>query len=290
MATDEIHAQPIDPSRRALGTGSVRVHVVQTGRLVGNRTFLRGEGWSSLLRRREDVEFPVYSYILEQPDGLVAIDAGMTARVRVRRLQRRFVPSPVIEPHEEIGPQLRARGLRPEDVRRVVVTHLDWDHMGGIAHFPNAEVLVHRPEYAFASSFGGRQRYQPRLWPGDLAPTLYDLRPEPYGPFPASAPLPGSGDARLVPIPGHSIGQVGLIVPTDGGALFFTGDHLLRQDWFLEDYPAGRLVQLGVFFRRQAIETSRRIRRLTHELPTVLLPAHDADAPARLAAMAPCPR
>jgi len=114
----------------------VRVHVIQTGRLVGNETVMRGEGWSSLLRRRKPYEFPVYSFILEHPEGHMAIDTGLTARVRVPAWQRRMsVPSPRIEAGEEIGPQMRAKGLKPEDVRRVVLTHLDWDHTGGLEYF-----------------------------------------------------------------------------------------------------------------------------------------------------------
>jgi len=266
----------------------MRVHVVQTGSLVGNKTFMRGESWSTLLRRRENYEFPVYSYLVEQPDGLIAIDTGLSARVRVSRAQQRFVPRPVIAPEDEIGPQMRAQGLNPEDVQRVIVTHLDWDHVGGLAHFPNAEILVHRPEYEFASTFMGKLRYEPKLWPSHFDPTLYDLDPHPHGPFPASKALTGSGDIRLVPIPGHSIAQVGVLIPTDDVVLFFGADHVLRQDWFVEDYAEGRLVGLGLLGNPElAVETSRRIQRFAAEVPTVLLPAHDAGAPARLAAREP---
>lgn len=37
-------------------------------------------------------------------------------------------------------------------------------------------------------------------------------------------------------------------------------------------------------FRKLAAETSRRMHRFIQEVPTVLLPSHDADAPRRLAA------
>jgi N-acyl homoserine lactone hydrolase len=264
---------------------SVRVHPIQTGRLVGNKTFLRGRGWSSLLRRREPVEFPVYSYIVEHPEGHIAIDTGLGAAVRVPRAQRRFVPCPIVGPTDEIGLQMRAKGLRAADVTTVVLTHLDWDHAGGVSAFPNAKVLVHRPEYEFASSALGRMRYQPRFWPPDFEPTLYDLDPEPHGPFPESKTLTADGGIRLVPLPGHSIAQVGAIVQSNGCALLLAADHMLRQDWFVEDYRAGHLLGLGIFFPKLARETSRRIHRFAQDAPTVLLPAHDADAPARLAAM-----
>jgi N-acyl homoserine lactone hydrolase len=266
---------------------NVHVHPLQTGRLVGNETFLRGSGWSALLRRREPVDFPVLSYVIEHPDGHIAIDTGLASAVRVPRTQRRFVPRPIAGPEDEIALQMRARGLRAADVKTVVLTHLDWDHAGGIAAFPNARVLVHRPEYEFASSLMGRMRYQPRMWPPDFEPALYDLDPDPCGPFPESKTLTADGAIRLVPLPGHSIGQVGAVVQSNGHALLLAADHVLRQDWFVEDLRAGRLLGLGMFFPKLARETSRRIHRFARGTPTVLLPAHDSDAPARLATMQP---
>jgi hypothetical protein len=43
----------------------------------------------------------------------------------------------------------------------------------------------------------------------------------------------------------------------------------------------------ALFFPKLAAETSRRIHRFLEEVPTVFIPSHDADAPARLAAMHP---
>lgn len=265
----------------------MKVHVIQTGRNIGNETLMRNARWSSHFRRRKPYEFPVFSFIIEHPEGLIGIDTGSTTRVRVSRVQHRLMsvpPLPVIEPGEEIDSQMGAKGLRTEDVRRVVLTHLDWDHAGGIEHFPDAEILVHRPEHEYATSkLMGKWRYQTKLWPEWFDPTLYDLGPEPYGPFPASKPLTEDGDVRLVPIPGHTIGQVGVIVQADGHALFFAADHVLRQDWFVENYAAGDLLGLA-FFPKLAPETSRRIHRLAEETPTVFLPSHDDETPARLAA------
>lgn len=268
-------------------TATARIHVVETGRLVGNETFMRGERWSSLLRPRRNVEFPVYSFVIEHPDGPIAIDTGVGAQARSPRPlhQRRFVPDPI--KRRAIGPAMRATGFDPADVRRVVITHLDWDHAGGLAHFPNAEILVHRPEHESASTRAGRWRYEPRLWPESFRPTVFDLDPDPYGPFPASKALTDDGSVRIVPLPGHSVGQIGVIVRSGNVRLLLVADHILRQDWFVEDYASGRLLGLGIFNAADARETSRRIRELADSAPTVLVPSHDDEVPARLAAMEP---
>jgi N-acyl homoserine lactone hydrolase len=262
----------------------VRVHAIQTGRLVGNETVIRARGRSAIFRRRRPYKFPVLSFLLEHHEGAILIDTGLTTRVEVPRgLGRIGAPTPIIEPGEELEPRMRGQGLAPEDVRRVVLTHLDWDHTGGLGSVPDAEILVHRPELEFASKLFGRLRYQPKLWPSSVDFTVFDLDPEPYGPFPASKMLTEAGDVRLVPIPGHSIGQIGVIVETDGPALFFAADHVLRQDWFVEDYAAGNLLGVGaIFFPKQAVETSRRVQAFLERTPAVLLPSHDAESPARL--------
>ncbi len=266
----------------------IAVHVIQTGRLVGNETFLRGERWTSLARRRKDVTFPAYSFVVEHAEGLIAIDTGASGLVRSPRpmLQRRFVPRPVFE--QGIGARMRAAGLRPEEVGRVVLTHLDWDHAGGLADLPGAEVLVHRPEWEFAQTLRGKQRYEPKLWPEGFAPNVYDLDPEPFGPFPTSRPITADGAVRIVPIPGHTVGQVGVVVRTGELSLLFCADHALRQDWFLDDLAEGRMLGLGIWNPELAVETSGRIRRFIRDVPTVLVPSHDDEAPDRLAALEPC--
>src|SRR5690349_16999987 len=94
------------------------VHVFGTGSLAANATFLRGEGFASLLRRAETVEFPALAYVLEHPDGLVVIDTGHGAHVTAPRRLRGFPPAPV--PGRELGLQMRERGLDPGDVHTVL--------------------------------------------------------------------------------------------------------------------------------------------------------------------------
>jgi N-acyl homoserine lactone hydrolase len=268
----------------------MRVHVIQTGRLTGNERVMRAESWRAAFRRPARYEFPAFCFLLEHPEGLIAVDTGLTSAVRVPLLQRLLsVPLPSIEPDEEVGPGLSALGIDAGDVRTVVLTHLDWDHTGGLRYFPAAKVLVHRPEWEFGKKLRGRLRYQPKLWPEAFEPIVYDLDPEPYGPFPNSKAVTEAGDVRVVPIPGHSFGQVGVIVESGDETLFFVADHLLRQDWFLEDYAAGNLMGAGgaLFFPKLAVETSRRVHALLEQKRVVLLPSHDAEMPARLEAREP---
>lgn len=252
------------------------VHAIQAGTLTGNRAFLRSSSVLGLLAPSRPVEFPVLAYAIEHPDGLVLVDTGMDVPPpRVQRSLRRIAPEPSIAPGQDIASGLRGRGLDPGAVTTVVVTHLDWDHVGGVGAFPRARVLVHRLEMAFAGTRLGRMRVQPERWPESFAPELVDLDGPPLGPFAASRTVVDG--ISLVPLPGHSPGQAGVVVEDDGPPLLLCADHVLSLEWFEE----GRA--LGQFMPRVTRDTSARVERFVREWSAVLLPAHDAGAPARLA-------
>jgi N-acyl homoserine lactone hydrolase len=223
--------------------------------------------------------------VVEHDDGHIVIDTGMTHSLVDRvmassRVLRRGLDVSV-EPDDEIGPQMRARGLRPEDVRLVLPTHLHFDHAGGIEHFPNAEVLVHRTEWETRTNWLEKMAYSwdcqdEECWPASREPALYDLAPQPYGPFEHSLALTDQGDVVALPTPGHTKGHVAIAVRTPDLTLLFAGDHLLRQSFYVAD--ACRDKRTPNFYARLTADTNRRLRRFVDQFPTLVLPSHDTEA------------
>jgi glyoxylase-like metal-dependent hydrolase (beta-lactamase superfamily II) len=197
---------------------------------------------------------------------------------------RRFFEA-ICEPDDEIGPQMRKAGLRPEDVRWVTPTHVDADHAGGVGHSPNATVLVHRTEWEHRNDVAYRWRCQPKTWPAWIAPSLYDLADVPYGPFERSLPLTDREDVVAVPTPGHSHGHVAIVIRTNGMHAMFGGDHILRQSWYAADMARG--VHPMNIYPRLTADTNRRLRAFVDQFPTLLLPSHDAEAAQNIAAWEP---
>src|SRR5919197_697554 len=98
------------------------------------------------------VELLSHCLLLEtQAHGLVLVDTGVGVdEVRApRRLGALFGPvmqiSAANEPMTALR-QLEARGFRHDDVRHLVLTHLDFDHAGGLPDFPHPKVHVHAKE------------------------------------------------------------------------------------------------------------------------------------------------
>lgn len=272
----------------------MRVHVVEVGWMQWPEGWFRSRTWAhvllSVLRGLGGPadRIPILAYVVEHDDGHIVIDTGSThalaRRMRATPAVRRTM-GVYVEPNDEIGPQMRARGLRPEDVRLVLPTHLHVDHSGGVGHFPDAEVLVHRTEWEHRRKtiFGYDWRIQEeeQSWPPSLEPELYDLAPEPYGPFDRSLTLTDQGDVVVLPTPGHTEGHVAIAVRTTDLTLLFTGDHVMRQSWYAADLSRG--MPPVNFMAKLTDDTNRRLQRFVERFPTLLLPSHDAEAVHNLA-------
>lgn len=125
----------------------------------------------------------------------------------------------------------------------------------------------------------GRLRgYPNNRFPTWFEPTLVDLTPLPFGPFQQSLALTAAGDVVLVPIPGHTPGQMGVVVQESGHRVFLAGDASYSQDLMLEEVVDG--VSGDDTIARATLAT---VHRFVTEAPTVYVVAHDPDSAARLA-------
>jgi N-acyl homoserine lactone hydrolase len=270
----------------------MRIHAIQTGIVAIKRRQLQGHGrggmrlLNTLLDHEWTEPLPIYAWLIEHPEGIIVIDTGETARVSQPGYFPRWHPYYQytvrfsVRPDQEIGPQLQALGLRADDVRWVLLTHLHTDHAGGLHHFPKAEILVSRKEYEFATSFSGRiSGYLVQRWPAWFKPRLIDFDRAPVGPFPESFAVTQAGDVLLVSTTGHSIGHQSVIFRDQNLSFFFAGDTSYTQLLMLDQVIDGVAPDESA-----ALRTLDRIKRFVLETSTVYLPSHDPEAAARLAA------
>jgi N-acyl homoserine lactone hydrolase len=284
------------PTQRVLQrAGALNVHAISTGttKITQNWRIARTTGPLRLAYTLLDNRFtdwlPIYCYVIEHPEGLIVVDTGIPANANdpiyfppyMRLVQRaaRFR----ITAGQEIGPQMRALGLRPEDVRWVVLTHLHQDHEGGLHYFRNAEVVIARAEWEAARGWKGRLAgYLNYRWPYWLAPSLIDFDTIPRGAFPRSYQLTRRGGVHLVPTPGHSAGHLSVLIEESTHVLCIAGDASYAQDLLIADTIDG----IGPDPLAQRA-THRRIMQFAAERPTVYVPSHEWDAARRLATREP---
>ena len=178
---------------------------------------------------------PCAAQLVETSDGLVLIDTGYgTQDVRQPhpRLSRSFraLLNIRFRMHETALSQIEAMGYSARDVRHIVLTHLDFDHAGGLEDFPEARVHVMEAEKDAAErkrrGFIARRRYRPAQWD-----EVRDWRTYAEGGgdgwfgFDAVRQLDGlPPEILMVPLPGHTWGHAGIAVQTNGGWVLNAGD------------------------------------------------------------------
>jgi N-acyl homoserine lactone hydrolase len=269
----------------------VKIHAIQTGTVAVKTRQVEGVGsgirrqLNMFLDREWTDPLPIYAFAIEHPEGVIVVDTGETARVSDPGYFPRWHPyfrlgvREWVQPEDEIGPQLERLGIAPADVARVVLTHLHTDHAGGLDHFPDSEVLVSRTELETASGLRGRiGGYPNNRWPDGFDPTAIDLPQVPYGPFSESMTLTEAGDVTIVPLPGHTRGQIGVVVEDGDRAILLAGDSSYTEELMVRGVVDGPAPD-----DKAAHLTHHRIRELAAATPTVYLVAHDPDTAARLA-------
>ena len=153
--------------------------------------------------------------------------------------------------------RLRAAGLAPEDVERVVLTHAHWDHCQNVDCFPNAEVLLHQDELEYTAAPNPLDWATP-AWTVDV------LRRSRIMAVRDGDEL--ESGVRVLATPGHSPGSMSLLVQTPEGMIGLVGDALPSRA------AAGMLAPRLIFWDEEAARRSAR--RIVDACRTIY-PGHD---------------
>ncbi|HEX8375270.1 MAG TPA: MBL fold metallo-hydrolase [Geminicoccaceae bacterium] len=203
-------------------------------------------------RQSPDLRRLVCHCLLIETDahGLVLVDTGLGLR-DVREPRTRLSPfflyanNIKLREEETAVRQVERLGFKAADVRHIVLTHLDFDHAGGIEDFPGAAVHVLAAELDAARNrrqgFIARNRYRPRQWDGNVAwrPREIAADGEPWFGFDAVRGLDGlPPEILLVPLVGHTWGHAGVAVSGPGGWLLHAGDAYFYQDELNDTAPS----------------------------------------------------
>jgi glyoxylase-like metal-dependent hydrolase (beta-lactamase superfamily II) len=169
--------------------------------------------------------------LVETDNSLVLVDTGYGTHDcdnPARIGPSRFIFRPVLDRNESALRQVQRLGFAAEDVRHIVVTHFDMDHIGGISDFPEALIHATAAEVLGAVRTPSLQE-KARYRPAQMAhgPKLVEHAPdgEKWRGFAAAKELTEiSPGIVLVSLPGHSRGHACIAVDAGNRWVLHCGD------------------------------------------------------------------
>jgi N-acyl homoserine lactone hydrolase len=149
--------------------------------------------------------------------------------------------------------RMKKLGIDPTSIDTIVLSHVHWDSAANADLFPNAEIVLHQRELAYADAVDRHDD----LTPGYAGRTLRRLKLRPV-----TGEIDIAAGARLIELPGHTPGSIGLLV----------GNELLAGDAVsaAADAAAGR--PLGTSADPSLAQTSLQ---KALSLATTIYPGHD---------------
>ncbi|MBY0279044.1 N-acyl homoserine lactonase family protein [Candidatus Binatia bacterium] len=214
------------------------------------------------------IRMPVPAFLVRHPQGDVLFDTGLhpdvahDAKGRLGFLADVFATE--LGTDDVVGARLAALEVAPERLRHVVLSHLHFDHAGGLASLPNARITVQRRDWEAGhdADLAGALSFARQDFDHGHDVQLIDGEHDLFG------------DGRIVCLPthGHTPGHQSLRVRLDSGDVVLTADACyLRRTLETDHLPP------SPFDRAAMLASLRRLRALRDAGARVVF-GHDAEA------------
>ena len=247
-----------------------------------------------IARSKEWITIPLNVFVIEHEDGLVLFDTGIDPRAAtdpeywpdaVTRWFMNHIFRFEVGPDDRLATQLERGGYDAGDVSKAVLSHLHFDHVGGIGDIPQAELFVSTDawDHMVKSPYPEREAV-PRSYiavPGarwrlmDFAPTDDPA----LAPFTEAFDVMGDGSLMALSTPGHLAGAVSLLIRrADAPPVLLIADLTYSEDLLQRDQVA------GTGDKKALLESFARVRALKAHTPDlVIIASHDTTAADKLA-------
>jgi N-acyl homoserine lactone hydrolase len=244
----------------AAAPGIDKLYVLDCGQNIGKDQ----SRWSPGVNQGKSIEFSDNCYLIRHDKGIVLWDTGIPDAVAA-------MPDGMVVANgaityrrtKTLAAQLEQIGLKPADVTYVAVSHTHGDHVGNIALFPSATVLIQATEYDWAMAGPAK--------PAFASTQIIKKLTGDHDVF-------GDASIKIISTPGHTPGHQSLLVNLPKtGALLLTGDAVHFQDnWTHRRVPSMN------FNRKQTLASLERIAALLEERKAQLWINHDKPQSDRL--------
>ncbi len=173
---------------------------------------------------------PLQCFLIEHRDGLILFDTGMdpailTDKTYIKQAVGRFLLPWIFRfdavAVERVDHVLADIGVAASDIRMAIISHLHFDHVGGIAHIPQADLLVSEREWAILSEPHPEHEWILRehieIPSAKWRQVAFEPTSDPIlADFEGVHDVVGDGSMVVLPTPGHTPGSMSLLIRQDG--------------------------------------------------------------------------
>jgi glyoxylase-like metal-dependent hydrolase (beta-lactamase superfamily II) len=177
---------------------------------------------------------PVPVWYIEGEKSKILIDTGLGDCTEIMELQSRYGIDYVARKSkdQEISVALANKGIRPEEIDTIVLTHLHFDHIGNTELFPSARFFVHESEIPMLISPPRFATFYYREWTHKLTRIADRLTP-------ITGNFKLTKNIELIRVGGHAPGQLAVLVQTGNVRVCLASDFLYNYSNLRHDWPIG---------------------------------------------------
>lgn len=213
----------LQPVTYSVADDAVGFSVIKTASSAGAQEALV-VSTGSLFKRRHLAQNVI---LINHPQGDILIDTGLGMNIDEQFDENGFFDKQLFSytDHNPAVIQMKQAGYDFSRLKRIVPTHLHWDHASGIEDFPNVPLWVQKAEYDQAMAGEAPAFLHSQMDDKTIDWQFIELENNPYEGFARSMDVYGDGAVVLVDLSGHTAGQVGIFLTVSSGQrFFFIGD------------------------------------------------------------------
>lgn len=224
--------------------------------------------------------------LLKHPkEGLMLFDTGYSPRILEAFktfpycIYGRLTPV-TVQSEWTVAAHLKVLGVSPRDIRYVIVSHLHADHIAGLHDFKDATFFLSQLATSLLPLTGLRalkHGFLPMLFPKESKINSVEaFLDEPLGHLGSTHDLFEDGLLRLIKLPGHARGQMGVLVQSVQGSVLLAADGAWTSRNFQKNLPPNSLtMRLAFDDIPETLETLNHLHLFYKQYPGIkIIPTH----------------
>jgi len=174
-----------------------------------------------------------------------------------------------LEEHETVKNILLNKGMQPNDIKYVILSHFHADHLAGLIDFPNSQIICSKKAHEEVKNLRGFKAVSKGIL-HKLLPEAYESRllfieeiadkkeVNKYGL--EEFWLLGIQELKLVSLPGHARGMLGFIFKNKTEHIFYAVDASWRHDTYQQKILPKKIVKLFFDSWKDFVATQEKIK------------------------------